>query len=243
MTGIGGLSLLAGLLVISSVTGSAGPVDAAVVGRRRCATVPLSRCAAAHPGRRLHQVGAVPVPFLAAQRHGGADAGLGLSAFGDDGEGRRLSADAAQSGARRDRRMGDAAAGVRRHDPAGRRAARGPADRPQADARLHDGRLARAAGDADRLRHRNWRSRRRCSISSRTALFKGALFMVAGAHRPRNGHARHQAARRPVAPMPITFAAGLLAALSMGGIPLFLGFVAKEEIYAALQSAAPGRSC
>ena len=42
--------------------------------------------------------------------------------------------------------------------------------------------------------------------------------------------------------MPVTFAAGLLAALSMGGLPLFLGFLAKEEIYAALQSAAPGRS-
>ena len=34
--------------------------------------------------------------------------------------------------------------------------------------------------------------------------------------------------------MPITFAAGLLAALSMGGLPLFSGFLAKEEIYGAL---------
>eukprot|EP01035_Chromulina_nebulosa_P001575 gene1576-2108_t len=34
--------------------------------------------------------------------------------------------------------------------------------------------------------------------------------------------------------MPVTFAAALLAALSMGGVPLFAGFMAKEEIYAAL---------
>ena len=37
--------------------------------------------------RRIHQVGAVPVPLLAAARHGGADAGLRLPALGDDGEG------------------------------------------------------------------------------------------------------------------------------------------------------------
>jgi multicomponent Na+:H+ antiporter subunit A len=35
--------------------------------------------------------------------------------------------------------------------------------------------------------------------------------------------------------MPITFAAALLAALSMGGLPLFFGFLAKEEIYYALE--------
>ena len=34
--------------------------------------------------------------------------------------------------------------------------------------------------------------------------------------------------------MPLTFVAALLAGLSMGGIPPFFGFLAKEEIYAAL---------
>jgi multicomponent Na+:H+ antiporter subunit A len=65
------------------------------------------------------------------------------------------------------------------------------------------------------------------------SLFKGALFMVAGS-------IDHEAGTRDVTrlgglsrAMPITFAAGLLAALSMGGIPLFFGFIAKEEIYAA----------
>ena len=66
------------------------------------------------------------------------------------------------------------------------------------------------------------------------SLFKGALFMVAGL-------VDHEAGTRDVTKlgglrhaMPITFAAGLLAALSMGGLPLFFGFLAKEEIYYAL---------
>ena len=66
------------------------------------------------------------------------------------------------------------------------------------------------------------------------SLFKGALFMVAGL-------IDHEAGTRDIRilsglrrAMPITFAAGLAAALSMGGLPLFLGFLAKEEVYAAL---------
>jgi multicomponent Na+:H+ antiporter subunit A len=67
------------------------------------------------------------------------------------------------------------------------------------------------------------------------SLFKGALFMVAGI-------IDHEAGTRDVTrlgglmkAMPITFAAALLAALSMGGLPLFFGFLAKEEIYYALE--------
>ncbi len=66
------------------------------------------------------------------------------------------------------------------------------------------------------------------------ALFKGALFMVAGT-------VDHEAGTRDISrlgglgrAMPVTFAAALLAALSMGGLPPFFGFLAKEEIYAAL---------
>ncbi len=68
------------------------------------------------------------------------------------------------------------------------------------------------------------------------SLFKGALFMVAGA-------VDHEAGTRDVTKlgglmrfMPITFGAALLAALSMGGLPPFFGFLAKEEIYHALAS-------
>lgn len=66
------------------------------------------------------------------------------------------------------------------------------------------------------------------------ALFKGALFMVAGA-------VDHEAGTRDITrlgglwrAMPLTFVAALLAALSMGGLPPFLGFLAKEEVYEAL---------
>ncbi|QPC87177.1 putative monovalent cation/H+ antiporter subunit A [Mesorhizobium sp. NBSH29] len=66
------------------------------------------------------------------------------------------------------------------------------------------------------------------------SMFKGALFMVAGL-------IDHEAGTRDITKlgglrraMPITFTAGILAALSMGGLPLFFGFLAKEEIYAAL---------
>ena len=71
------------------------------------------------------------------------------------------------------------------------------------------------------------------------SLFKGALFMAVGA-------IDHEAGTRDVtklgglrSAMPITFAAALLAALSMGGVPLFFGFLAKEEIYAALAAGNP----
>ena len=67
------------------------------------------------------------------------------------------------------------------------------------------------------------------------SLFKGALFMVAGI-------IDHEAGTRDVTrlgglmkAMPITFGAAILAALSMGGLPLFFGFLAKEEIYYALE--------
>jgi len=66
------------------------------------------------------------------------------------------------------------------------------------------------------------------------SMFKGALFMVAGT-------IDHEAGTRDVtrlgglrAAMPVTFAAALAAAVSMGGLPPFLGFLAKEEVYAAL---------
>ena len=91
-------------------------VVAAGAGRRAARQPALPRRARSRARRRLHQIGAVPVPFLAAQRHAGADAGLGLSAFGDHGEGRCLSGDAAQSGDGRHGGMGDHPAAVRRRD-------------------------------------------------------------------------------------------------------------------------------
>lgn len=66
------------------------------------------------------------------------------------------------------------------------------------------------------------------------SLFKGALFMVAGI-------IDHETGARDVtklgglrSAMPLTFVIALAAALSMGGLPPFFGFLAKEEIYYAL---------
>lgn len=66
------------------------------------------------------------------------------------------------------------------------------------------------------------------------SMFKGALFMVAGA-------VDHETGTRDISKlgglgraMPVTFMAALFSALSMGGILPFFGFLAKEEIYAAL---------
>jgi multicomponent Na+:H+ antiporter subunit A len=66
------------------------------------------------------------------------------------------------------------------------------------------------------------------------ALFKGALFMIAGV-------IDHETGTRDITrlgglgrAMPITLVAAFLAACSMGGIPFFAGFMAKEEIYVAL---------
>ncbi|HVK92330.1 MAG TPA: proton-conducting transporter membrane subunit, partial [Mycoplana sp.] len=66
------------------------------------------------------------------------------------------------------------------------------------------------------------------------SLFKGALFMVAGVldHETGTRHITRLGGLGRV--MPVTFAAAVLAALSMGGLPPFFGFLAKEEVYAAL---------
>jgi multicomponent Na+:H+ antiporter subunit A len=70
------------------------------------------------------------------------------------------------------------------------------------------------------------------------ALFKGALFMAVGG-------IDHEAGARDLTElgglgreMKLTFAAALIAAASMGGLPLTLGFFAKEGLYGA-QLAAP----
>lgn len=66
------------------------------------------------------------------------------------------------------------------------------------------------------------------------AFYKGALFLMAGA-------VEHETGSRDVRllgglrrTMPVTAVAGALAALSMAGIPLFFGFVAKEQFYESL---------
>ncbi|MGO4352484.1 putative monovalent cation/H+ antiporter subunit A [Rhizobium sp. RAF36] len=66
------------------------------------------------------------------------------------------------------------------------------------------------------------------------SLFKGALFMVAGIldHETGTRDVTRLSGLGPA--MPLTCAAALAAAISMAGLPPFFGFLAKEEIYAAL---------
>ncbi|NLS02811.1 putative monovalent cation/H+ antiporter subunit A [Rhizobium sp. P32RR-XVIII] len=66
------------------------------------------------------------------------------------------------------------------------------------------------------------------------SLFKGALFMVAGILDHETGTRDITKLGGLAAAMPLTFAIALLAAISMGGLPPVFGFLAKEEVYAAL---------
>ena len=73
------------------------------------------------------------------------------------------------------------------------------------------------------------------------ALFKGALFMVVGILDHETGTRRIEDLSGLRRAMPLTFAAALGAALSMAGLPLFTGFLAKETIYEALTEGAGAR--
>ena len=66
------------------------------------------------------------------------------------------------------------------------------------------------------------------------SLFKGALFMVAGMIDHETGTRDITGLGGLMRAMPLTLAIALAAAFSMAGLPPFFGFLAKEEIYAAL---------
>ncbi len=71
------------------------------------------------------------------------------------------------------------------------------------------------------------------------SLFKGGLFMVAGCvdHETGTRDYTRLGGLRPL--MPITFGAAILCALSMGGLPPFIGFVGKEVIYKGIAGIDP----
>ncbi|MCM2291875.1 putative monovalent cation/H+ antiporter subunit A [Allorhizobium sp. BGMRC 0089] len=66
------------------------------------------------------------------------------------------------------------------------------------------------------------------------SLFKGGLFMVAGSLDHEAGTRDYTRLGGLCKAMPLTFLAALCGGLSMAGLPPFIGFLAKEEIYAAL---------
>ena len=106
VTGAGGLALLAAGVLLFDVSGTtslsamaasrASIVGASVLRGHRDVGV----------ARRIHEVRPGAVSFLAAERHGGADAGQRLSALGDDGQGRRVSRREDDADPRRDARCG-----------------------------------------------------------------------------------------------------------------------------------------
>ncbi len=63
------------------------------------------------------------------------------------------------------------------------------------------------------------------------AFYKGALFMVAGILEKTTGTREITQLRGLIHTMPVLGIAAVLAALSMSGIPPFIGFIAKELIY------------
>jgi multicomponent Na+:H+ antiporter subunit A len=72
------------------------------------------------------------------------------------------------------------------------------------------------------------------------ACYKGALFMVAGAIDHETGTRDITALSGLSRTMPLTAAAGGVAAISMAGVPLTLGFIAKDGAYDALLRAEMG---
>jgi multicomponent Na+:H+ antiporter subunit A len=63
------------------------------------------------------------------------------------------------------------------------------------------------------------------------ACYKGALFLVAGAIEHETGSRDIRTLAGLIRTMPKTAGAAILAAASMAGVPLFFGFVAKEQFY------------
>lgn len=71
------------------------------------------------------------------------------------------------------------------------------------------------------------------------SLAKACLFMVAGSIDHSAGTRDIRALGGLARKMPMTFAAAILGAAAMGGLPPLFGFLAKEEVYAATATADP----
>jgi multicomponent K+:H+ antiporter subunit A len=109
VTGGGGLALLAGIILLGQVAGSYELSQVIAAADLIKAAPALSGHPDSGAARRIHQVCAVPVPFLAAERDGRTDPGFRLSALGHHGQGRRIPAGAALPGAVRYRCCGSSA--------------------------------------------------------------------------------------------------------------------------------------
>ena len=228
VTGMGGLAMIAGMLILGQIAGS---YDLSVIlqnarGDPGLAALPAG--ADPDPAGLLHQVGAVPVPLLAAARDGRADAGLGLSALGHDGEGGDLPDGADVAGA-----VGHAGMVHDRHARAG-------LITMVLGAVIalfkHDLKALLAFSTVSHLGLITMLLGTGTAFGAMAAVFhilnhatfKAALFMSAGIidHEAHTRDIRRLGGLRHL--MPITFVIATLAALSMAGIPLLNGFLSKE---------------
>jgi NADH:ubiquinone oxidoreductase subunit K len=99
ITGGGGFAMLAGFILLGHIVGSFELTTILAAKENLHAHHLYPSHPDPDPGRGLHQVGPVSLPVLAAPRHGRTDAGQCLSAFGDHGQGRGVSAGPAVPGA------------------------------------------------------------------------------------------------------------------------------------------------
>jgi multicomponent Na+:H+ antiporter subunit A len=193
--------------------------------------IPAFMCRSSSGSRRsVYEIRPVSVSFLASQCDGSPDARLRVPAFRNDGQGRCLPPDA--------------------HAPASRRHALWTTVLPlfggvtllvgtilavrQTDLKLMLAYTTVASlGLLVMLTGTSHEKALEGAVLYLLAhsLFKGALFMVAGTidHEAGTRDIRYLGGLRSA--MPITFGAACLAALSMSGLPPFIGFIAKEVLY------------
>ena len=105
VTGAGALAMLAGFVVLGQAVGTFSLREMLAGPEEFRGPPPLHGGRRADHARGLHQVGAVSVPLLAAERDGGSHAGVGVPALGDDGQGRRVPAGSLHAAAGRDRAL------------------------------------------------------------------------------------------------------------------------------------------
>ena len=121
-TKAGDVGLLIGIVLLQRATGTFDFVELRQMAETRADSARRARRHhVLHLSRRDGEVGAVPAARLAAGRDGRADAGLRADSRGDDGDGGRVSADAARVSVRADAgRAGDRRVDRRAHGAAWR---------------------------------------------------------------------------------------------------------------------------